>query len=89
MTTLFIGQLHNCGDNDRDMFDMCYPAKTELEIIKTIQLETLGRLIDQDAMDDLDSLRELLNCTTKEELSNWFDEHMAYYSFSIQECDLK
>ena len=87
MTPLFIGQLHQCESSDRDTFDMCYPAQTEIEIIQKVKLEIAQRIIDDLDLEDLDQLRALLNCETKEELSDWFDENMSYYSFSI--CEYK
>lgn len=88
MTTIFIGQLHTCGDNDRNLFDMCYPAQTEIEIIQKVKLEIAQRIVDGLDPEDLDQLRTLLNCETKEELSNWSDENMFYYSFCVSEFKL-
>ena len=87
MTTLFIGQLHQCESPDRDTFDMCYPAQTEIEIIQKVKLETAQRIIDGLDLEDLDQLHALFNSFTKEELSNWFDKYMSFYSFSI--CEYK
>ena len=88
MTTQFIGQLHACEDNDRDLFDHVYIGQTEKEVLNKVKLETAQRIIDGLDLEDLDQLHALFNCFTKEELSNWFDTYMSYFSFTVWEYQL-
>ena len=83
MTTLFIGQLHACEDNDRDLFDNVYIGQTEKEVLNKVILETAKRLIDDLNVDDTNQLQALFNCETPDGLSGWFDNHYSYFSFNI------
>ena len=85
MTTQFIGQLHACEDNDRDLFDHVYIGQTEKEVLNKVILETAKRLIDNLDVDDTNQLQALFNCTTPDGLSGWFDTHMSYFSFTVWE----
>ena len=82
---LFIGQLHTTGSDDRDDFDYLVAKTTEAEVITTIKLEYVRRIVDTrlETEGELDSLKALLNVNSKNDMIAWFDNHYSYFSFNI------
>ena len=87
---LFIGQLHTPGSRDRDDFDYLVAKTTEAEVITTIKLEYVQRIVDSgpETEEELDSLKALLNVNSKDDMIAWFDNHYSYFSFNIQEVEV-
>ena len=82
---LFIGQLHTTSSDDRDDFDYLVAKTTEAEVITTIKLEYVRRIVDTrlETEGELDSLKALLNVNSKNDMIAWFDNHYSYFSFNI------
>ena len=84
---LFIGQLHTPGSLDRDDFDYLVAKTTEAEVITTIKLEYVQRIVDSEleTEDELNSLKALLNVNSKDDMIAWFENHYSYFSFNIHQ----
>ena len=84
---LFIGQIHSPSSLDRDDFDYLVAKTTEAEVITTIKLEYVQRIVDTglETEEELDSLKALLNVNSKDDMIAWFDNHYSYFSFNIQQ----
>ena len=82
---LFIGQLHTPGSRDRDDFDYLVAKTTEAEVITTVKLEYVQRIVDGglETEEELNSLKALLNVNSKDDMIAWFDNY-NYFSFNIQ-----
>ena len=87
---LFIGQLHTTSSDDRDDFDYLVAKTTEAEVITTIKLEYVQRIVDTriETEEELDSLKALLNVNSKDDMIAWFENHYSYFSFHIQEVEV-
>ena len=87
---LFIGQLHTPSSDNRDDFDYLVAKTTEAEVITTIKLEYVQRIVDTrlETEEELDSLKALLNVNSKDDMIEWFDNHYSYFSFHIQEVEV-
>ena len=83
---LFIGQLHTPGLTDRDDFDYLVAKTTEAEVITTIKLECVQRIVDTglETEEELDSLKALMNVNSKDDMIAWFENHYDYFSFYLQ-----
>lgn len=83
---LFIGQLHIPGSLDPDDFDYLVAGTTEAEVITTVKLECVQRIVDTglETEEELDSLKALMNVDSKDDMIAWFDNHYSYFSFNIQ-----
>ena len=82
---LFIGQLHTPGSLDRDDFDYLIVKTTEAEVITTIKLEYVQRIVDSEleTEEELNSLKALLNVNSKDDMIAWFENNYSYFSFNI------
>ena len=82
---LFIGQLHTPGSLDRDDFDYLVAKTTEAEVITTIKLKYVRRIVDTglETEEELNSLKALLDVNSKDDMIAWFDNHYSYFSFNI------
>ena len=82
---LFIGQLHTPGSLDRDDFDYLVTKTSEADVISTVKLDMVQRLVDGGPEDDdeLNSLKALLNVNSKDDMIAWFENHYNYFSFNI------
>ena len=82
---LFIGQLHTQGSLDRDDFDYLVAKTTEAEVITTVKLDMVQRIVDTglETEEELDSLKALLNVNSKDDMIAWFENHYSYFSFNI------
>ena len=87
---IFIGQLHTPGSHDRDDFDYLVAKTTEAEVITTVKLDMVQRIVDTglETEEELDSLKALLNVNSKDDMIAWFDNHNSYFSFYIQEVEV-
>ena len=87
---LFIGQLHTPGSLDPDDFDYLVAKTTEAEVITTVKLDMVQRIIDTGLKteEELDSLKALLNVNSKDDMIAWFENHYSYFSFHIQEVEV-
>ena len=83
---IFIGQLHTPGLCDRDDFDYLVAKTTEAEVITTIKLDMVQRIVDSglETEEELNSLKALLNVNSKNDMIAWFDNHYDYFSFNLQ-----
>ena len=84
---LFIGQLHTTGSLDPDDLDYLVAKTTEAEVITTVKLYMVERIVDTvfETEEELDSLKALLNVNSKDDMIAWFENHYSYFSFHIQE----
>ena len=59
---IFIGQLHTPGSLDPDSFDYLVAKTTEAEVITTVKLDMVQRIVDTglETEEKLDSLKALL-----------------------------
>ena len=82
---LFIGQLHTPSSVDLDDFDYLVAKTTEAEVITTVKLDMVQRIIDTglETEEELDSLKALLNVNSKDDMIAWFENHYSYFSFNI------
>ena len=82
---IFIGQIHSPNSDARDDFDYLVAKTTEAEVITTVKLEYVQRIVDigLETEDELDSLKALLNVNSKDDMIAWFDNY-NYFSFNIQ-----
>ena len=82
---IFIGQIHSPRSRDRDNFDYLVAKTTEAEVITTIKLEYVQRIVDTglETEEEIDSLKALLNVNSKDDMIAWFDNHYSYFSFNI------
>ena len=82
---LFIGQLHTSGSLDRDDFDYLIVKTTEAEVITTLRLKYVQRVVDTglETEDELNSLKALLNVNSKDDMIAWFENNYSYFSFNI------
>ena len=83
---IFIGQIHTPGSYDRDDFDYLVAKTTEAEVITTIKLENVQRIVNDwelETEDELNSLKALLNVNSKDDMIAWFENHYSYFSFNI------
>ena len=87
---LFIGQLHTPGSLDLDDFDYLVTKTSEAEVITTIKLEQVQRIVDTglETEEELDSLKALLDVNSKDDMIAWFENHYSYFSFNIQEVEV-
>ena len=85
---LFIGQLHTPGLTDRDEFDYLVAKTTEDDVITTVKLDMVQRIVDGGPEEELDSLKALLNVNSKDDMIAWFDNHYSCLSFNIQEVEV-
>ena len=83
---LFIGQTHTPDPYDRDDFDYLVAKTTEAEVITTVKLDMVQRIVDTglETEEELDSLKALLNVNSKDDMIAWFDNHHNYFSFNLQ-----
>ena len=83
---IFIGHVRTPSSRDRDDFDYLVAKTTEAEVITTIKLEYVQRIVDTglETEEELDSLKALLNVNSKDDMIAWFDNHFSYFSFNIQ-----
>ena len=83
---IFIGQIHSPSSDNRDDFDYLVAKTTEAEVITTIKLEYVERILDTgiETEEELDSLKALLNVNSKDDMIAWFDNHYDYFSFNLQ-----
>ena len=84
---IFIGQIHSPSSRDRDDFDYLVVKTTEADVITTIKLEYVQRVVDTglETEEELNSLKALLNVNSKDDMIAWFEEHYSYFSFNIQQ----
>ena len=84
---LFIGQLHTPGSLDPNDFDYLVAKTTEAEVITTVKLDMVQRIVDTgiETEGELDSLKALLNVNSKDDMIAWFENHYSYFSFHIQQ----
>ena len=82
---IFIGQIHSPGSCDPDDFDYLVAKTTEAEVITTIKLEFVQRIVDSglETEEELNSLKALLNVNSKDDMIAWFSNHYSYFSFNI------
>ena len=82
---IFIGQLHTPGSLDRDDFDYLVTKTSEGDVITTVKLDMVQRLVDGGLEDDdeLNSLKALLNVNSKDDMIAWFENNYSYFSFNI------
>lgn len=82
---LFIGRIHSPNSDDLDDFDYLVAKTTEAEVITTIKLECVQRIVDTglETEDELNSLKALLNVNSKDDMIAWFENHYSYFSFNI------
>lgn len=82
---IFIGQVHSPGSLDPEDFDYLVAKTTEAEVITTIKLEYVQRIVDTglETEDELNSLKALLNVNSKDDMIAWFENHYSYFSFNI------
>ena len=82
---IFIGQIHSPSSLDRDDFDYLVAKTTEAEVITTIKLEYVQRIVDTwlETEEKLNSLKALLNVNSKDDMIAWFENHYSYFSFNI------
>ena len=82
---IFIGQIHSPSSRDRDDFDYLVVMTTEAEVITTIKLEYVQRVVDSglETEDELNSLKALLNVNSKDDMIAWFENNYSYFSFNI------
>ena len=82
---IFIGQIHSPGSLDRDDFDYLVAKTTEAELITTIKLEYVQRVVHTglETEEELNSLKALLNVNSKDDMIAWFENHYDYFSFNI------
>ena len=82
---LFIGQIHSPGSRDRYDFDYLIVKTTEAEVITTLRLEYVQRVVDSglETEDELNSLKALLNVNSKDDMIAWFENNYSYFSFNI------
>ena len=87
---IFIGQIHSPSSLDRDDFDYLVAKTTEAEVITTIKLEYVQRIVDTwlETEEKLNSLKALLNVNSKDDMIAWFENHYSYFSFNIQEVEV-
>ena len=87
---IFIGQIHSPGSCDRDDFDYLVAKTTEAEVITTVKLEYVERIVDSglEMEEELNSLKALLNVNSKDDMIAWFENHYDYFSFNIQQVTL-
>ena len=88
---LFIGQIHSPSSGNRDDFDYLVAKTTEAEVITTVKLEYVQRIVadfELESENDLESLKALLNVNSKNDMIAWFDNHYSYFSFNIQEVEV-
>ena len=87
---IFIGQIHTPDSRDRDDFDYLVAKTTEAEVITTIKLEYVQRIVDTglETEEELDSLKALMNVNSKDDMIAWFDNHYSCLSFNIQEVEV-
>ena len=87
---LFIGQIHVPGNYERDNFDYLVAKTTEAEVITTVKLDMVQRIVDSglELEEELDSLKALLNVNSKDDMIAWFDSTFSYFSFYIQEVEV-
>ena len=84
---IFIGQIHNPNSVDRDDFDYLVAKTTEAEVITTVKLDMVQRIVDTgfETEEELDSLKALLNVNSKDDMIAWFENHYSYFSFNIHQ----
>ena len=82
---LFIGQIHSPSSRDRDDFDYLVAKTTEAEVITTVKLEYVQRVVDSGLKmeEELNALKALLNVNSKDDMIAWFENHYSYFSFNI------
>lgn len=82
---IFIGQIHSPGSLDPDDFDHLVAKTTEAEVITTIKLQYVQRIVDSglETEEELNSLKALLNVNSKDDMIAWFENHYSYFSFNI------
>ena len=82
---LFIGQTHTPDPYDRDDFDYLVAKTTEAEVITTIKLKYVQRIVDTglETEEELNSLKALLNVNSKDDMIAWFENHYCYFSFNL------
>ena len=82
---IFIGQIHSPSSRDRGDFDYLVAKTTEAEVITTVKLEHVLRIVDSGLKmeEELDALKALLNVNSKDDMIAWFKNHYSYFSFNI------
>ena len=82
---LFIGQLHTPGLTDRDDFDYIVAKTTEAEVITTVKLDMVQRIVNTEleTEEELNSLKALLDVNSKDDMIAWFENRYSYFSFNI------
>ena len=83
---LFIGQVHTPSSRDRDDFDYLVAKTTEAEVITTLKLKYVQRIVDAGLKmeEELESLIVLLKVKSKDDMIAWFENHYNYFSFNLQ-----
>lgn len=84
---IFIGQIHSPNSDDRDDFDYLVTKTSEAEVITTVKLEYVQRIVDSglETEDELNLLKALLNVNSKDDMISWFENHYSYFSFNIHQ----
>ena len=82
---IFIGHVHTPTSRDRYDFDYLVAKTTEAEVITTLRLEYVQRVVDTglETEDELNSLKALLNVNSKDDMIAWFENNYSYFSFNI------
>ena len=82
---IFIGQIHSPSSRDRDDFDYLVAKTTEAEVITTVKLEYVQRVVGSGLKmeEELNALKALLNVNSKDDMIAWFENHYSYFSFNI------
>ena len=82
---IFIGQLHTPSSLDRDDFGYLVAETTEAEVITTVKIDMVQRIVDSgiETEEELDSLKALFKVNSKDDMIAWFDNHYNYFSFNI------
>lgn len=81
---IFIGQVNSPRSRDRDYVDYFVAKTTEDEVITTIKLEYIRRIVDTGLeTEELNSLKALLNVNSKDDMIAWFENNYSYFSFNI------
>ena len=83
---IFIGQIHSPNLHNLDDFDYLVAKTTEAEVITTVKLEYVQRIVDTglETEEELNSLKSLMNVNSKDDMIAWFEEHSSYFSFNLQ-----
>lgn len=89
--TIIYGQIHVCVDKAEDSdFDLLYFGKDENEILKKVKTDFVQRIVNSnygssgsDLEETMDSIYNLLQVKTADEMKNWFNQYYSYYTFGL------